>query len=52
MTNDDIKKAIGRILKGERALLLVKPENEAAAREMLLKLSPRLQALLTIEVSK
>lgn len=41
---------MARLLKGERATLVVRKENEAAARNIHAKLSPRLQALLTIQV--
>lgn len=49
MTKTEMQAALERICKGERATLIVKPENKAEAEKLFAALSPRFQALLTLK---
>lgn len=52
MVKADIPAVKKRILKGERATLVVAPENMAAAEAMLAALPPRIRALLTLKAAE
>lgn len=49
LSPEQIKKAMTRIQRGERATIYIPRDQEATARAIVAKLSPRLQALLTLE---
>ena len=48
MNSNDIKAAITRIMAGERATLVVAPENWDAAQAVFANLAPSLRARLTL----